>query len=133
MYYDELLVGTGTGLYAHDVFSATTSHTQEVRVEAQAFPTSSLTLVVRTPSEGQVALLDLTGRVVVQDTRIATEAQRKWAICLQGSTRPLVRRRRPSLGHHQGVETLTIHAGYAKQARAIWLKSPTATPSKHTS
>ena len=76
MYYDELLVGTGTGLYAHDVFSATTSHTQEVRVEAQAFPNPvASTLVVRTPSEGQVALLDLTGRVVVQDTRIATEAQ----------------------------------------------------------
>jgi hypothetical protein len=76
MYYDELLVGTGTGLYAHDVFSATTSHTQEVRVEAQAFPNPvASTLVVRTPSEGQVALLDLTGRIVVQDMGIATEAQ----------------------------------------------------------
>ena len=71
-----MLVGTGTGLYAHDVFTATTSSTQEVRVEAQAFPNPvTSTLVVRTPSKGQVALLDLTGRVVVQDTRIATEAQ----------------------------------------------------------
>jgi hypothetical protein len=79
MYYDELLVGTGTGLYAHQVFDdavtgvlESASPLSESVAAIQAFPNPTegkLQVMLEQGSRGEVAILDLTGRVMVS-TRV---------------------------------------------------------------
>ena len=79
MYYDELLVGTGTGLYAHQVFDdavtgvlESASPVSESVAAIQAFPNPTegeLQVMLEQGARGEVAILDLTGRVMVS-TRV---------------------------------------------------------------
>ena len=69
MYYDELLVGTGTGLYAHGVFGETASSTsmeQDLAIEVYPNPAREF-LTIRTDMHrgGSLELLDVAGRVAL--------------------------------------------------------------------
>jgi len=69
MYYDELLVGTGTGLYAHSVFgetASTSSIEQDLAIEVYPNPAREF-LTVRTDMQrgGSLELLDVAGRVAM--------------------------------------------------------------------
>ena len=69
MYYDELLVGTGTGLYAHGVFgetASTTSMEQDLAIEVYPNPAREF-LTIRTDMHrgGSLELLDVAGRVAL--------------------------------------------------------------------
>lgn len=69
MYYDELLVGTGTGLYAHGVFgetASTSSIEQDLAIEVYPNPAREF-LTVRTDMQrgGSLELLDVAGRVAM--------------------------------------------------------------------
>ena len=72
MYYDELLVGTGTGLYAHDVFQsslAQVEHPVSSALTMKAFPnpaTDELHVVVGDEfKNGELSLMDMSGREVI--------------------------------------------------------------------
>jgi len=69
MYYDELLVGTGTGLYAHGVFESTSIVTEApvAALSLEAFPnptTGQCTVRLGEEARGEVSVLDMAGRVL---------------------------------------------------------------------
>ena len=69
MYYDELLVGTGTGLYAHGVFQSTSIVTEApvAALSLEAFPnptTGQCTVRLGEEARGEVSVLDMAGRVM---------------------------------------------------------------------
>jgi hypothetical protein len=69
MYYDELLVGTGTGLYAHGVFESTSIVTEApvAALSLEVFPnptTGQCTVRLGEEARGEVSVLDMAGRVM---------------------------------------------------------------------
>jgi hypothetical protein len=75
LFYDELLVGTGTGLYAHDLDAGLVGLTEQQAIDASIYPNPSTGEFTIESSEliSDVKVYELSGRIILNETPKASK------------------------------------------------------------